>query len=280
MELYSINTGNFKLDGGAMFGVVPKTLWSKLIAADDNNMIGLAMRSLLIKTDDRLILVDNGIGNKQSEKFYGFYYLHGKDSLELSLAAHGFSTDDITDCVLTHLHFDHCGGSIKWNKDHTSFEPTFKNAKYWVGEEQWNEALAPNPREKASFLKENILPIQETGHLNLIKKGENLNGNIDLLFTYGHTNGMIHPMVKYKNTYLIYCADVIPTMHHIPVPYVMGYDVRPLNTMNEKTDILNMAAEFNYVLFFEHDSENECCTVSKTEKGFKVNDVFKLSDWK
>jgi glyoxylase-like metal-dependent hydrolase (beta-lactamase superfamily II) len=278
MNIYSINTGNFKLDGGAMFGVVPKSIWNKLNPADENNMISLAMRCLLIEVDGRVILIDNGIGNKQDEKFFGYYYLHGTDTLDKSLQAAGFTKDDITDCVLTHLHFDHCGGSISWNNDKTNFEPTFKNAKYWVGQEQWYEALQPNAREKASFLKENILPIQESGHLNLVNKGDTFSPEIDLIFTYGHTNGMMHPVIKYKNTHIIYLADVIPTIAHIPIPYVMGYDVRPLNTMQEKTDILNMAAEANYVLFFEHDPNVECCTVKHTDKGVKPDQIFKLSE--
>ncbi|MFN4082956.1 MAG: MBL fold metallo-hydrolase [Bacteroidia bacterium] len=278
MNIYSINTGHFKLDGGAMFGVVPKTIWNNLNKADENNMISLAMRCLLIEHNGRLILIDNGIGNKQDAKFFGYYYLHGDDSLEKSLNKYGFTKNDITDCLLTHLHFDHCGGSIEWNNDKTAFEPAFKNAVYWVGEDQWFEALSPNAREKASFLKENILPIQESGHLKLVKKGENLNAEIDLLFTKGHSNGMMHPVVKYKNTYIIYLADVIPTMAHIPIPYVMGYDVRALDTMNEKSDILNMAADNNYVLFFEHDPVNECCTVKQTEKGIRPDNIFKLSE--
>lgn len=278
MNVYSINTGYFKLDGGAMFGVVPKTIWNKLNPADDNNMISLAMRCLLIEHNDRLILVDNGIGNKQDDRFFGFYYLHGDDSLDKSLQKHGFTRDDITDCILTHLHFDHCGGSIIWNNDHSGFEPAFKNATYWVGYDQWHEALQPNPREKASFLKENILPIQECGHLKLIKKGEFFSNEIDLLFTIGHTNGMMHPVVRYKNTHIIYVSDIIPTMSHMPVPYVMGYDVRPLNSMNEKKDIMQMAVNYGYVLFFEHDPVNECCTVKETEKGFRPDQIFKLSE--
>jgi len=249
MNVYTINTGYFKLDGGAMFGVVPKSIWNKLNKADDNNMISLAMRCLLIEHNGRLILIDNGIGNKQDQKFFGYYYLHGNDTLDNSLNKIGFTRNDITDCILTHLHFDHCGGSIEWNNDHTAFEPAFKNATYWTGEDHWNEALKPNAREKASFLKENILPIQESGHLKLVKKGESFSTDIDLIFTSGHTNGMMHPVIKYKNTHIIYLADVIPTLAHIPIPYVMGYDVRPLETMKEKTDLLNMAAENNYVLF-------------------------------
>lgn len=276
MKLYSIETGRFKLDGGAMFGVVPKSIWNKLNPADDNNMISLAMRCLLIEDGNRLILIDNGMGDKQDAKFFGHYYMHGDFSLEKSLAAHGFTSDDITDMVLTHLHFDHCGGSIKWNNDRTKYETAFKNATYWIADAHWYEALAPNPREKASFLKENILPIEESGQLKLLKPNEKFHPEIDLLFTIGHTNNMMHPVVPYRNTKLIYLADVIPTMAHIPTPYVMGYDVRPLDTMKEKTSILKQAVDNNYLLYFEHDPFNEMCSVHETEKGIRVNDILKI----
>ena len=276
MKLYSIETGRFKLDGGAMFGVVPKSIWNKLNPADENNMISLAMRCLLIEDGNRLILIDNGMGNKQDDKFFGHYYMHGDFTLEKSLAAHGFSVNDITDMVLTHLHFDHCGGSIKWNIDRTKYETNFKNATYWIADAHWQEAIAPNPREKASFLKENILPIEESGQLKLLKAGEKFHNDIDLLYTIGHTNNLMHPIVPYKHTKLIYLADVIPTMAHIPTPYVMGYDVRPLDTMKEKVSILNTAAENNYLLYFEHDPFNEMCSVHQTEKGVRVNEILKL----
>lgn len=276
MNLYSIETGRFKLDGGAMFGVVPKSIWNKLNPADENNMISLAMRCLLIEDGNRLILIDNGMGNKQDDKFFGHYYMHGDFTLEKSLAAHGFSVNDITDMVLTHLHFDHCGGSIKWNNDRTKYETNFKNATYWIADAHWQEAIAPNPREKASFLKENILPIEESGQLKLLKAGEKFHNDIDLLYTIGHTNNMMHPIVPYKDTKLIYLADVIPTMAHIPTPYVMGYDVRPLDTMKEKVSILNTAAENNYLLYFEHDPFNEMCSVHQTEKGVRVNEILTI----
>ncbi len=272
MKLYTIETGKFKLDGGAMFGVVPKTIWNKLNPADDNNLISLAMRCLLIEDGNRLILIDNGIGNKQDDKFFGHYYLHGDDSLEKSLAKYGFHYDDITDMVLTHLHFDHCGGSIKWNNDRTKYETAFKNATYWIAEKHWEEAIAPNPREKASFIKENILPIQESGQLKLLKNNEKFHNEIDLLFTIGHTNNMMHPVIPYKNTKLIYLADVIPTVAHIPTAYVMGYDVRPLESMKEKTNILNLAVENNYLLYFEHDPTNQMCSVHQTEKGIRAKE--------
>lgn len=278
MKIHSIETGLFKLDGGAMFGVVPKTIWNKLNPADENNMISLAMRCLLIEDGNQLILIDNGIGNKQDDKFFSHYFLHGNDSLEKSLNAKGFTAADVTDMLLTHLHFDHCGGSINWNNDRTGFEPAFKNANYWVGEEQWHEALKPNAREKASFIKENILPISESGQLNLINEATVINPQLSFKFSYGHTNGMVHPIIRYKGYTIVYMADMIPTQAHIPVPYVMGYDVQPLNTMNEKTALLNEAADNSYILFFEHDPSKEACTVMQTEKGVRKQNELKLSD--
>jgi glyoxylase-like metal-dependent hydrolase (beta-lactamase superfamily II) len=276
MELFTIETGHFKLDGGAMFGVVPKSIWHKLNPADENNMISLAMRCLLVQDGKRLILIDNGMGNKQDAKFFGYYYLHGNHSLDASLAKYGFSRADITDMVLTHLHFDHCGGSIAYNADRTKLETAFPNATYWVSEAHWNEALAPNPREKASFLKENILPIQESGQLQLLQPGQQFHPEIDLLFTQGHTQSMMHPIVPFKESKLIYLADVIPTQAHLPTPYVMGYDVRPLDTMKEKTDILNMALDNNWVLYFEHDPHLQACTLQQTEKGIRVGEQVSL----
>lgn len=277
MKLHVIETGRFKLDGGAMFGVVPKSIWHKQNPADDNNMISLAMRCLLIEDGKRLMLIDNGMGDKQSEKFFGFYFLHGDDTLDKSLQKLGFHRNDITDMVLTHLHFDHCGGSINWNADRTKYETAFPNATYWVGEEHWKESMNPNPREKASFLQENIKPIEESGQLKLIRKSEKFHQDIDILFSQGHTNGMMHPVIPYKGTHVIYLADVIPTMAHIPVPYVMGYDVRPLDTMKEKQDILTMAAEHNYVLYFEHDPFYVACTVNQTDKGIRINQIIEDS---
>jgi glyoxylase-like metal-dependent hydrolase (beta-lactamase superfamily II) len=282
MKLYSINTGYFKLDGGAMFGVVPKSIWNKTNPADTNNMIDLAMRALLIEDGDKLILIDNGMGTKQDAKFFGHYYLHGDDTLEKSLAKHGFSPDDITDMFLSHLHFDHCGGSVKWNTDRTKFELTFKNATYWSNEQHWEWATQPNKREKASFLKENILPIKESGQLKFIDPragslpfGESWSG---VLFSHGHTNAMMHPHVKYKDKTIVYMADLLPTVGHIPLPYVMGYDTRPLITLDEKEKFMNEAAEKEYLLFLEHDSANECCTVEKTEKGVRLKEKFSLEE--
>jgi len=279
MKLYTIETGHFKLDGGAMFGVVPKTIWCKHNPADNNNMISLAMRCLLIEDGSRLILIDNGIGNKQDEKFFGHYFLHGNMTLEKSLKAHGFSFDDITDMVLTHLHFDHCGGSIQSNADRTKYQTAFTNATYWVGEEHWNEALAPNAREKASFLKENILPIKESGQLKLVKKGETIYENMEVKFSNGHTQSMMHPVIHYNGYKVIFLADMIPTQSHIPISYVMGYDARPLDTMNEKLATLQDAATSDKtILFFEHDPSNQACTVMQTEKGVRLKEQIKISD--
>jgi glyoxylase-like metal-dependent hydrolase (beta-lactamase superfamily II) len=280
MKLHTINTGNFKLDGGAMFGVVPKTMWNKLNPADENNMCSWAMRCLLIEDGNRLILVDNGIGTKQDAKFFAHYHLHGNDTLEGSLKALGFSTDDVTDMFLTHLHFDHCGGSIKNNSAHTGFETTFKNATYWSNAEHWDWATRPNPREKASFLRENILPIQESGQLKFIT-GENskqLGENISFTYMRGHTDAMMLPCIKYKNKTVVFMADLLPSSGHVPLPYVMAYDTRPLLTMTEKELFLNNAAVEEFVLFLEHDPVNECCSVQLTEKGIRLKDTFKLSE--
>jgi glyoxylase-like metal-dependent hydrolase (beta-lactamase superfamily II) len=277
MQLYSVNAGYFKLDGGAMFGVVPKSLWKELNPPDENNMCSWAMRCLLIQDGNKLILVDNGMGNKQSDKFFGFYYLHGDDNLEKSLKQHGFGMDDITDVFLTHLHFDHCGGSIKFNKDKTGYEPAFKNAHYWSNEKHWDWAMHPNAREKASFLNENIMPIRESGQLKFTKEGESPLG-FEIKEVYGHTEAMMLPMVKYKNTTIAYMADLIPSSGHIPIPYVMGYDMRPLNTLTEKETMLNKAVENNWLLFFEHDPKVECCSLQKTERGVRMKEVIKLSE--
>lgn len=282
MTLYPINTGNFKLDGGAMFGVVPKTIWQKTNPADANNMCDWSMRCLLIEDGNKLILVDTGIGDKQSEKFFSHYYLSGTATLESSLKQYGFHLDDITDVFLTHLHFDHCGGAIGWNKEHTGFEPVFKNAVYWSTENHWKWATEPNPREKASFLSENILPIQESGQLQFIKRNgnftENAFPNIDVLFVDGHTESMMLPHINYKGKTLVFMADLLPSVGHIPLPYVMGYDTRPLITMGEKATFLNTAAAKEYVLFFEHDSVNECCTLHETEKGVRMKERYSFKE--
>lgn len=277
MQLYSVNAGYFKLDGGAMFGVVPKSIWKDLNPADDNNMCSWAMRCLLIEDGNKLILIDNGMGNKQSEKFFGYYYLHGDDNLEKSLKQYGFSMDDITDVFLTHLHFDHCGGSIKFNADKTGYVPAFKNAQYWSNKKHWEWATHPNAREKASFLKENILPIQESGQLKFTGEGETPL-DFDIMEVYGHTEAMMLPLIKYKNTTIAYVADLIPSSGHLPIPYVMGYDTRPLNTLTEKETLLNKAVQNNWLLFFEHDPKIECCSLQQTERGVRMKDQIKLSE--
>ncbi len=278
MNLHTINTGFFKLDGGAMFGVVPKSLWQRTNPADENNLCTWAMRCLLVEDGDRLILIDNGLGNKQSEKFFSFYYLHGDDSLEKSLHSAGFSPEDVTDMFLTHLHFDHCGGSISYSEE-KNHVLTFGNATYWSNEDHWKWATDPNPREKASFLQENIIPIQESGHLEFIPlSGKTGFENIEVIFTDGHTDKQMLPMIRYKGQIIVFTADLLPSAGHIPLPYVMGYDIRPLMTMAEKKVFLDEAADNGYILFLEHDPVNECCTVKHTEKGVRLDKVFKLQD--
>ena len=283
MKLYPIEAGNFKLDGGAMFGVVPKTIWNKTNPADENNLIDIAARCLLIEDENRLILIDTGMGNKQSEKFFGYYSLWGTHSMDKSLAKYGFHRDDITDVFMTHLHFDHCGGSVQWNASKTGYEVAFKNAKYWTNENHWEWATKPNPREKASFLSENILPMQESGHLYFIKRLEgDLLSNSELgfgiFFVDGHTEKMMLPQIQYKDKIIVFCADLIPTAGHLPLPYVMGYDTRPLLTLPEKAKFLTSAAENNYYLFLEHDAHNEIITVEQTEKGIRLKEVFRCDD--
>ena len=278
MQLYTIDTGYFKLDGGAMFGVVPKVLWSKTNPPDKNNLCPWAMRSLLIEDGDSLILIDNGIGEKQDNSFFRHYYLHGDVNLYSSLAKHGFSPDDITDVFLTHLHFDHCGGSVKWNKDKTSFEMTFKNANYWTNKKHWDWAVNPNSREKASFLEENILPIHQSGHLRFVESEKNIFNNFSAKFVNGHTESQMIPHITYKGRTIVFAADLLPSTGHIPLPYVMGYDTRPLLTLNEKEKFLNIAAEREYIIFLQHDNYNECCFVERTDRGVRLKETFSLSD--
>jgi glyoxylase-like metal-dependent hydrolase (beta-lactamase superfamily II) len=277
MKLHSIHAGMFKLDGGAMFGVVPKSMWNKLNPSDANNMCSWAMRCLLIEDGNRLILVDNGMGNKQDEKFFGHYYLHGNYSLEQSLADKGFALEDITDVFLTHLHFDHCGGSIIKNKHNNLFEPTFKNATYWSHSKHWEWAVKPNAREKASFLKENILPIQESGQLKFFDVENNLPLFFNAEIVNGHTESMMLPSIKYKDYNILFVADLLPSAAHIPIPFIMAYDTRPLLTLNEKEKILTQAVANNTVLFFEHDPVIECCNLILTEKGVRPNQTFNLN---
>lgn len=283
MKIYPIETGNFKLDGGAMFGVVPKTIWNKTNPADQNNLIDLAARSLLIEDKERLILIDTGMGNKQSNKFFGFYYQWGNHSLDNSLKKAGFHRDDITDVFLTHLHFDHCGGAIQWNKDRTGYEPAFKNAKFWTNKNHWKWAIEPNAREKASFLKENLLPMQESGQLNFVEdKGHKLLSTSELgfgiRFVNGHTEKQMLPQFTYKGKTITYMADLIPTVGHIPLPYVIGYDTRPLITLQEKEVFLNEAVANEYLLFFEHDAHNQLCTLKNTEKGVRLDQIYTFDE--
>lgn len=277
MQLFPINTGNLKLDGGAMFGVVPKVIWSKLYPCDENNLCNWAMRCLLLVDNDRRILIDCGIGDKQSEKFFSNYYLNGDDTLEGSLAQYGYTTDDITDVILTHLHFDHAGGAIRWNSDRSGFHPTFKNATFHTSRMQWEWGTHPNNREKASFLKENILPILETGKLNLIEGEMELFPGISIKIFNGHTEGQVIPFIRYQDRTVVYMADLLPSVAHIPLPYVMSYDTRPLITLAEKEAFLAEAAEKGYILFFEHDIQNECCTVQMTDKGVRLKETFSLN---
>lgn len=288
MNLYTINTGNFKLDGGAMFGVVPKSIWNKINPADEANLCTWALRCLLIEDEGRLILIDNGIGNKQDAKFFSHYHLHGDASLDASLAKLGFHRDDITDVILSHLHFDHCGGSIVREGD--KLVPAFKNATYWSNEEHWDWAVKLNDREKASFLKENILPIQESGQLQFVElpnvdwdasrplPEQNFANNISLRFVEGHTAGMMLPQIRYKDRTIVFMADLLPSAGHIPLPYVMAYDMFPLTTLQEKKSFLTEAVEKDYVLFFEHDAQHECCTLQPTEKGIRPKGFFKLEE--
>ena len=283
MKLFPIEAGNFKLDGGAMFGVVPKTIWNKTNPADANNLIDIAARCLLIENNNQLILIDTGMGNKQSDKFFGYYSLWGDDSIDKSLLKSGFHRSDITDVFMTHLHFDHCGGSVQWNNNRTAYEPAFSNAKYWTNENHWQWATQPNAREKASFLTENIMPMQDSGQLNFINKGE---GNFiekselgfGIHFVDGHTEKMMLPQIIYQDKTIVFCADLIPTAGHLPLPYVMGYDTRPLLTLLEKANFLNEAASNNYYLFLEHDAHNQIITVEHTERGVRLKEVFKCED--
>jgi len=283
MKIYPIEAGNFKLDGGAMFGVVPKTIWNKTNPADENNMIDIAARCMLIEDGNRLILIDTGMGNKQSEKFFGYYSLWGNHSLDKSLAKFGFHSNDVTDVFMTHLHFDHCGGSVNWNATKTGYEVAFKNAKFWTNDNHWEWAIKPNAREKASFLSENILPILESGQLNFIKRPESDFGisnelGFGIFYVNGHTEKMMLPHIEYQDKTIVFCADLIPTAGHLPIPYVMGYDTRPLLTLPEKTKFLNAAVEKNYYLWLEHDAYNQIITVENTEKGIRIKEVFSCED--
>jgi len=277
MKLQVINTGFFKLDGGAMFGVVPKSIWQKSNPPDEQNLCSWAMRCLLIEDGNRLILIDNGIGEKQDAKFFSYYYLHGNDSLTKSIHSSGFSENDITDMFLSHLHFDHCGGGVRYENNVPAL--TFKNATYWSNEDHWKWATQPNPREKASFLKENILPMQESGHLKMVDPSKSSPfAQFDITFVSGHTDKMMIPKIKYNGKVICFMADLLPSVGHIPLPYVMGYDTRPLLTLEEKEKFLNEAADNGYILFLEHDPIHECCTLKRTERGVRLDQAFSLSE--
>lgn len=278
MELFTVDTGFFKLDGGAMFGVVPKSIWSRSNPSDENNLCPWAMRCLLVSDGNRLVLIDTGIGDKQDARFFAHYYLHGDASLAKSLQQLGVHPTDITDVFLTHLHFDHCGGSVKYGS-HGQYELTFPRATYWTNEDHWNWATVPNPREKASFLEENILPLQEDGALNYLDLGtKSLFSGVDFLTMDGHTDKQMLPKIQYKGHTLVFMADLLPSVGHIPLPYVMGYDTRPLLTLQEKQEFLELAARNQYVLFLEHDSVHECCTVKMTDNGVRVDQTFRLDE--
>lgn len=278
MKMYPIQTGNFKLDGGAMFGVVPKSIWSKTNPSDSNNLIPMSARCLLIEDGNRLVLIDTGLGSKQTEKFFGYYSLFGDFSLDSSLAIHGFHRDEITDVFLTHLHFDHCGGAIQWNKDRTGYEPAFKNANFWSNQEHWKWAVNPNSREKASFLEENILPIQESGQLNFVSENPLQQLGFDVITMDGHTEKQMLPKISYQGKTIVFMADLLPTTGHIPLPYLMGYDIRPLQTLKEKKEFLHEAADNEYFLFLEHDAYSELCTVQHTDKGVRLKEKHKFTD--
>ncbi len=283
MTIYPIEAGNFKLDGGAMFGVVPKSLWTRTNPADADNMIDIAARCMLIEDGNRLILIDTGMGNKQSDKFFGYYHQWGNHSIDASLEKHGFHRDQITDVFMTHLHFDHCGGSVQWNKDRTGYEPAFKNATFWTNENHWQWATQPNRREKASFLKENLLPMEESGQLKFIsRKGNQFQESSELdfgiFFADGHTEKQMIPHIKYKDKTIVFMADLLPTAGHLPLPFVMGYDTRPLLTLDEKEIFLNTAADNGYYLWLEHDAHNQIITVQQTDKGVRLKDTFTFNE--
>ncbi|MDL1913466.1 MAG: MBL fold metallo-hydrolase [Bergeyella sp.] len=284
MKLYPIQCGKFKLDGGAMFGVVPKVLWQKTNPADENNMIELGTRSLLIEDGKKLILIDCGMGNKQSERFFSHYSLWGNDSVDKALGKYGFVRNDITDIFFTHLHFDHCGGAIEWKKDRTALQPSFKNASFWTNENHWQWATKPNPRERASFLTENIIPLQESGKLCFLPLPKNGNYSfapdlkVDIIFVDGHTEKQMLPVIKYQDKTIVFAADLIPTVGHIPLVYVMGYDTRPLLTLEEKEKFLNQCVENEYLLFLEHDPHHELASLKKTEKGVRLENTYSLNE--
>lgn len=277
MKLHIIETGYFKLDGGAMFGVVPKTLWNHTNPADNMNRIDLAARSLLIEDGNRLILIDVGMGNKQEDRFFRHFGLYGNDSLDESIKKAGFNRTDITDVFLTHLHFDHCGGAVRWNENKTAYKLSFPNARYWSNKQHWEWAVNPNEREKASFLSENLIPIQESGQLCFIETpktsfASDCGLGFGVLFVNGHTEKQMIPHISYRGKTLVFMADLLPTAGHLPLPYIMGYDVRPLQTLEEKKRFLSRAADENFVLFMQHDANNPMITVQHTDRGVRLHE--------
>jgi glyoxylase-like metal-dependent hydrolase (beta-lactamase superfamily II) len=280
MKISVIDAGNFKLDGGAMFGVVPKTIWQKMVPADENNMCRWKMRCLLVEQGKRLILIDTGMGDKQTQKWQGYYYRHGEGDLITSIRKAGYHESQVTDVILSHLHFDHCGGAVSWNATKDAYKLTFINAKYWTHSQHWQSAMQPNPREKATFLQENLLPIFESGHLNFIDKSENaFDEAFEFIYVDGHTEKMIMPLIQYKSQKIVFAADTVPSHAHIHVPYCMSYDIRPLQTMHEKTILLEMLVSKSILLFFDHDSEHEVAKIEATEKGFKAKNLGKLQEF-
>lgn len=283
MVLHPIEAGNFKLDGGGMFGVVPKTIWQRTNPADANNLIDIAARCLLIEEGNKLTLIDTGMGHKQSDKFFGYYSPWGPYNLKDSIEKAGFSMDEVTDVFLSHLHFDHVGGAVQWNKDHSGYEMAFKNAHFWTNKNHWKWATEPNAREKASFLKENLQPIKEAGQLRFLKDNTQVverasDFNFEVFYADGHTEKQMLPMIQYQGKTLVFMGDLLPTIGHIPLPYVMGYDTRPLLTLEEKAYLLNLAASQGYYLFLEHDAHHEVITVKQTEKGVRLDQVFTFSE--
>lgn len=278
-KLFPVEITNFKIDGGAMFGVVPKVLWEKHYPADENNLCNWALRSLLIDDGERVILIDNGFGEKQSEKFMSRFHLNNYKGIHTALSEIGYAAEDVTDMIITHLHYDHCGGGVQFNKEKTGYELTFKNARYWVSREQWDWALNPNQREKDSFLKENLMPMLESGQLHLIEKSGELFPGFEVRLYHGHTLGQVIPFIQFNGSTIVFMADLLPSLAHIPLPYIMSYDIMPMETLKEKESFLREAAENNFVLFFQHDLYNECCTIQEGIKGYRSKDVFTLKEF-
>ncbi|MBI9069043.1 MAG: MBL fold metallo-hydrolase [Salinivirgaceae bacterium] len=278
MNLHVINCGNMMVDGGALFGVIPKTMWQKKYKCDDNNMCNIVMRSLLVVSDDRKILIDSGQGNKQDDQFFKYHYLNGDGELIKSLAEAGFAPEEITDVVHTHLHFDHCGGTLK-HDENKKIVPTFPNANLWLSKKHWDWAINPNKREAPAFPPENILPMEETGKLHFIHEEGELFPGFYVLFANGHTRGQIIPVIDFNGTKLVFCADLIPTMANVPLSYISAFDLFQLDVLNEKEQLLKTAVDNNMTLFFEHDIDVECCSLGKTSKGVYVKESFSLNDF-